>query len=100
MYVSDYGYAASPSAWTTDVYNYDSSTITSNNWMYMGMREWTISRNSNNSFDAFIVTDAGYVSNDYMVYYNYFAVRLSFYLESSTTYLSGSGTQSDPIRIN
>ena len=99
MYVSDYGYAASNSAWTTDVYNYDSSTIKNNNWMYMGMSEWTISRRSSASHYAFRVDHIGVFYSYYVSNY-YHAVRPSFYLESTTTYLSGSGTQSDPIRIN
>ena len=102
MYVSDYGFGADPSAWTTTLYNYDGSvngsTIRSLNWMHMGYYEWTISRDADLSYDAFFVYDDGYV-NDYRVYINN-AVRPSFNLESSITYASGSGTQSDPIRIN
>ena len=50
MYVSDYGFAASPSAWTTDLYSYAKSG--SVNWMYMGYYEWTISPRSSNSLYA------------------------------------------------
>ena len=102
MYVSDYGFGADPSAWTTTLYNYDGSvngsTIRSLNWMHMGYYDWTISRIADDSSHAFFVSRGGNVGS-YTVYHD-FAVRPSFNLESSITYASGSGTQSDPIRIN
>ena len=42
MYVSDYGFAADPSAWTTNLSSYSSYKWV--NWMYLGSTEWTISR--------------------------------------------------------
>ena len=98
MYVSDYGFAASNSYWTEALYDYDNSTLRSNNWMYLGSSEWTISRSSDYLNNAFSVNDTGYV-RDYIVLSND-AVRPVFYLTSSTEYLSGSGTESDPYRIN
>ena len=98
MYVSDYGFAAEPSAWTLTMGNYNNTTATSTNWMYMGLYEWTISRNADGSNYAFRVNDGGYVYN-YNVN-NYNAVRPSFSLESSITYVSGSGSASDPMVIN
>ena len=103
MYASDYGFAASPSAWTTTLYNYDGNdanetSIKTINWMYMGYYDWTISRNSDSSINVFIVY------NDGFVYYNgvssHFGVRPSFNLSSSITYVSGSGSAVDPILIN
>ena len=97
MYVSDYGFAASPSAWTTNMSSYNSAR--DNNWMYMGMDEWTISRYSSSSLFAFKVSDAGYL--DYSAVSNAdYAVRPVFYLTSSITYNRGSGTAADPVRIN
>ena len=97
MYVSDYGYAASNSNWTTKLSSYDSTTVRDNNWMWMGGYEWTISRNSADSYYAFRVVGDGFV---------YFIgvsgsdmVRPSFYLNSDVLYISGTGTQSDPFRI-
>ena len=102
MYVSDYGFGADPSAWTTTLYNYDGSvngsTIRSLNWMHMGYYEWTISRFADNSRGAFCVGYDGGVY-DYYVGSNG-AVRPSFNLESSITYVSGSGSASDPMVIN
>ena len=98
MYVSDYGFAAEPSAWTLTMGNYNNTTATSTNWMYMGLYEWTISRNADLSNHAFFVDHVGYVV-DYTVD-DIFAVRPSFSLESSITYVSGSGSASDPMLIN
>ena len=108
MYVSDYGFAADPSAWTTTLDNYDSSSVTAVNWMYLGLYEWTISRRAAVSNFAFYVANGGFVHfND--VYHNDllpgrvsdgFGVRPSFNLESSITYVSGDGTQDSPIIIN
>ena len=96
MYVSDYGFAASSTYWSTDLESYNSAT--SNNWLYLGSNEWTIFRRSDDSDDAFGV-NSGVVGN-FTVYGYPLAVRPVFYLTSSTTYVSRSGTSSDPIRIN
>ena len=102
MYVSDYGFGAGPSAWTTTLYNYDGgvngSTIRSLNWMHMGYYDWTLSRLADNSDSAFRVYDDGHVSHNRV--YLHDAVRPSFNLESSITYVSGDGTQNSPIIIN
>ena len=97
MYANDYGFAASPSYWTTNMSSYSSAR--DNNWMHMGLYEWTISRDSSNSYRAFGVLRAGDL--DINTVYNVdSAIRPVFYLTSSITYVSGSGTSSDPIRIN
>ena len=102
MYVSDYGFGADPSAWTTTLYNYDGSvngsTIRSLNWMHMGYYDWTLSRTADYSDRAFSVNSDGNVGNLYV--YIDVAVRPSFNLESSITYVSGSGSASDPMVIN
>ena len=103
MYVSDYGFAASPSAWTTTLNNYDGNdakgtSIKTINWMYMGYYDWMISRNSAYSDHAMIVDDDGYV-NSLSVSFSR-GVRPSFNLSSSITYVSGSGSAVDPILIN
>ena len=96
MYVSDYGYGASEEYWTTELYNYD-STVDSN-WMYLGSTEWTISRSSGYSSNAFRVHNTGYVNHNNVNLTS--AVRPSFYLVSDVTYASGSGSMTYPININ
>ena len=98
MYVSDYGYAASPENWNTDLYDYDNDTNRDNNWMYMGAYEWTISRSSDDTNDAFYVNISGIVSSYYGVI-DRDGVRPSFYLESSVEFSSGDGTIDSPYRI-
>ena len=96
MYVSDYGFAASPDYWTTELYNYEPSK--SSNWL-AGLSEWTISRSSGRTLSAFPVLSAGCVGGDVDVV-NADAVRPVFYLNSSINYVSGSGSSADPIRIS
>ena len=96
MYASDYGFAASPSAWSTTLFDYaGKKTI---NWMYMGYYDWTISPNSAYSNRAFLVNGGGNVGYSHVSYSN--GVRPSFSLSSSITYVSGSGSAVDPILIN
>ena len=97
MYPSDYGYAASPEAWITDLYDYESSAITSNNWMYMGLYEWTITPFSSYSINVFHVRNYGYLySNNADRGY---AARPVFYLKSNVEFNGGTGTSSDPYRL-
>ena len=98
MYVSDYGYAANPSAWTATLTNYKNSSITSVNWLYLNAGEWTITRRSGSNSDSYYINKTGFVSGTNT--YGKGCVRPTFYLTSTVTYASGTGTSSDPIRIN
>ena len=101
MYASDYGFAAAPSAWTSNLHDYsypNGEAIKNVNWMYMGLDEWTISRNADYSDNAFYVRENGYVFIIGMI--DNFGVRPSFNLESAITYVSGSGSAVDPILIH
>ena len=95
MYVSDYGFAADQSGWTTRLSSYSDNS--SKNWLFLGSEEWTIFHSSGGTTNAFCVDSPGYV-NSYIVTRSY-AVRPSFNLLSSTNYVSGSGSMSDPVRI-
>ena len=97
MYVSDYGFAADQSGWTTKLDSYGSNS--SKNWLFLGSTEWTISRSSGFTSRAFYVLSTGGVSDGSTVTESY-AARPSFNLESSVKYVSGSGSMSDPVRIN
>ena len=104
MYASDYGFAASPSAWTKTLSSYigndaNGTSIKTINWMYMGVGEWTISRFTNYSTNVFFVyLDGGVLGKN--VNKGLIGVRPSFNLSSSITYVSGSGSAVDPILIN
>ena len=97
MYTSDYGFAASPSAWTAtlDTYNDKAKDV---NWMCMGLHEWTISRYADLAYYVFAVGDTGFMGYSYAN--DAFGVRPVFYLKSSVNYVSGSGSATDPITIN
>ena len=96
MYVSDYGYGASPEKWTTALYdNYGTG-----NWLYLGLEEWLISRLTDSTGNAFFVNSrsGGNVSNNSV--FITIGVRPSFYLESSVEFSSGTGTQTDPFILS
>ena len=102
MYVSDYGYAASSSSWSTALYSY--STVIANNWMHMGLIEWTLEPQTASSDYAFKVSDIGNIyqgnvrtglQNSYDEY-SPGATRPVFYLKSVIGYSVGSGTISSP----
>ena len=102
MYVSDYYYSASPSAWTLVGSDSDATkdyrAATSTNWLYLVSYEWTISREPGVANFAFAVRYDGDMGS-FEVRSSY-RVRPAFNLESSVNYVSGSGTIENPIRIN
>ena len=102
MYASDYYYAASPRAWTLVGCDFDEGKdyrdASANNWIYMGHNEWIVSHQSDNLNNAFIVIYFGFVL--YSSVSGDAGVRPSFNLESTVAYVSGSGSMSDPIRLN
>ena len=104
MYAHDYGFAASPTAWTITLVNYSGFY----DWLYLGSHlgsyEWLLSRDSSYTTGSYLVGGDGSVgvgegSGVGSVTLS-IPVRPVFFLESSVTYASGTGTSSDPIRIN
>ena len=102
MYASDYGFAASPSAWTKSLISYsgndaNGTSITTINWMYMGFYEWTLTPYSSYSHRVFRLSSNG------NMYYNdaYYGdgSRPVLYLKSSVLYAGGSGTKNSPITL-
>ena len=100
VYASDYGFAASPSAWTTTLFNYDGNdangtSIKTINWMYMGNYDWTISPYSSLG-SVFIFDFHGYV---YSNANNGYGSRPVVYLKASVLYAGGLGTKDSPITL-
>ena len=102
VYASDYGFAASPSAWTKTLNNYsgndaNGTSIITINWMYMGYYDWTLTPNSSDSHRGF------YLFNNGNLYYgsanNGYGSRPVMYLKSSVLYARGSGTKNSPITL-
>ncbi len=99
MYVSDYGYAASSSSWSTSLSSYTNANVMTNNWIYMGLIEWTLAPSAGGSDAAFAVAEGSFVYGAY-VDSGTFGTRPVFYLITNTSYKSGNGTISSPIIIN
>ena len=102
VYASDYGFAASPSAWTTTLHKYggndvNGTSIKTINWMYIGHNDWTISPYSSYSNNVFLLFYLGRVDNGGA--FNGCGSRPVLYLKSSVLYDGGSGTKDSPITL-
>lgn len=110
MYVSDYYYGASPTYWSYPGFSlHESSTnnykdAKNDNWMFMGLFEWTITPTSNSSRFIYNIDNTGRVINDYYDDYGacifeHNAIRPTFYLKPEVTYVSGNGSKNLPFRL-
>ena len=102
MYASDYGFAASPSAWTKTLDKYhgtdtNGTSIKTINWMHMGDNEWTMTPDSSYSSNVFILYYIGSVDGNGAGYG--YAVRPVLYLKASVLYAGGDGTKNSPITL-
>ena len=80
IYVSDYMYRTLPEYWIITANNYTQDDVKNNNWLYLGITEWTISRSSDDySFTRYVYYLGG--PGRYNVYNNY-GVRPVLYLSS------------------
>ena len=117
MYPSDYGYATVGGTTTNksscrekELYNWDSSSYSdckNNDWLFTSQSsfvnsvEWLLSPYSSNSDDAARLNSSGYVNlNGGGVVY-LFAVRPTFYLDSSVLKIvgTGDGTKDNAYRV-
>ncbi len=95
MYPSDYGFSSNPDNWSKDLDEYQS-----NNWLFMGLDEWTITHSlyyddNTGVFYLRHMNDLGF----YVVSLKY-AARPCFYLKSNVIINNGTGSASDPFRIS
>ena len=98
MYVSDYGYGASPEKWTTALYEDNYGT---DYWLYIGSNEWLISHVTSRTNVAFAVASVfsgGFVHVGRVG--GMYAVRPSFSLTSTVEISSGTGTNTDPFVLS
>ena len=98
--VSDYGYASSSKVWNTSV---DDKAAQKENWL-SNLYTWSISVSFSGTVGSYdysveraYVVGGGIIEMDIPIADT---VRPAFYLASSVTYAGGSGTRTDPIRIN
>ena len=101
MYVSDYGFASDrekANNWKQNLNEYSKIPMNKNdNWMYMGLNEWTISRQTSSTRYAFHLL-ADLDVNVSSVHLGPFAIRPCFYLNSMVKYAQGKGEKENPYR--
>ena len=97
MYASEFGFAAAPSAWDTNLYDY--FPVSGSNWMALCGMTLTITRDADGTNKVFYITNDPSVDSTSISISSYY-VYPTFNLETSITYKSGTGTISDPILIN
>ena len=103
MYVSDYGFGASPSSWTTTLNDYDNSTATSSNWLYLGSSEWTITPSSSGNGSVYNQGSVFYLGSNGGLYNSIardgYGSRPVLYLKDSVLFAGGEGTKDSPITL-
>ena len=102
LYISDFAYAVPQTYWDEILGSYDDTQIRSNNWIYRGIGEFTITRDASNGPNQIVciyetgAQSLGCSSNGIN------GVRRSFYLTKDTIIdrNSHTGTAIDPYRIS
>ena len=101
VYLSEYYYSASPVNWTKPGWNRDETkdyrSAKKQNWMYMGVNESTISRQSDNTMFMYYIHTSG--SMEYFTTGYEFGIRPTFSLNADVELQSGMGNQTNPYRI-
>ena len=104
MYVSDYYYGASAEYWVLpgiDSSKNDYRKTYNDNWINLGMLEWTLSRiidSSDDNKSSFFIDGEGYVVKSVVTVDT--PLRPTFNLSSSVKYVSGDGSIDSPIRLS
>ena len=95
MYLSDFGYATTPSYWNISMINLGDINILENNWIHLGGSENLLAKSTTNPirFDNYGYIDFGDGFNGVS------ATRPCFYLNSDVAYISGDGSINFPFRI-
>lgn len=104
LYVSDFGYAAYPTAWNINLSSeteYSTSENKNNNWIIKdGNSHWTISRQSSSGHLVYDISYMGVVKNPYVdSSISGISAKPVFYLNSNVKKLSGTGSRDNPYRI-
>lgn len=109
MYQSDYGYSIDKSLWDSKI-NSNTQSYKSDAWIYHGESgndEWTINPEAtyNQGISTYgatvgVITTAGLVYHRHTLYNSVIQfIRPTFNLKSNVLYKSGTGTSSNPYRI-
>ena len=109
IYLSDYGYATGGGTSKTrnECLNYyvagwaDSgySDCHNNDWLFLGTKTYGINgiQNSSSNSGVAAIDETGIIGG--LIAFNAFDIRPSLYLKQDVSYISGSGTQSDPFVV-
>ncbi len=101
IYISDHIYASSPRYWLYAGFNKDGNDFRNSegkSWHNINYFEPVITTLSENKNVFFAINSNGSISATSAN--NPFIIRPTFYLNASITYVSGEGTETNPIRIN
>ncbi|MDY4618947.1 MAG: hypothetical protein SO484_02970 [Bacilli bacterium] len=107
MYASDYGYSTTGSCRNNAMYNWSDSLnagCKKNSWIFksasfVNLGEWFITPFANNSSATYLSSNGRFEKN-YYVYNRLFAVRPTFYLDSSILKIVGGlGTKDNAYRV-
>lgn len=100
-YVTDYYFAAQQDKWSLKGHSTDDqdySTTLNVNWMFMGLQEWTITRVAGESTRSYSISPSGIIDSRYDKYA--YAIRSTFYIDTSVLKIAGNETKSSPFRIS
>ena len=105
IYPSDYGFATSGGSMGRDTcLSYairdwrDYNECINNDWINMGSLQWTLTHNSQSSYDRFIIAIAAAGPYSNLVSYNA-NVRPSLYLNDNVSITGGTGTSTNPYTM-
>ena len=100
MYPSDYLYASS-TCYNSGVLGngYSDSTCTSTNWLFSGLRYWSVTPVSADKLGALYVNNAGNLMNGLVIKSSTAGLCPSIYLSPNIKYVSGDGTSDNPFVI-
>lgn len=102
MYYHEYAFAASAVVWKYSMNSY--ANYTKKNWMFLGLKEWTISHGSYTLLVNKITTYAAAVATSgapgYEKVNNGLPIRVTFSIDTSVKLKSGKGTYDNPYALD
>ena len=100
MYLSDYGYATDFNKCNKKLVEYNDSSCTSNNWLFVnGYYFRLLSPNSNFPDVVWGINDTGRSSTDGYSCSNTISVRPALYLKNGISKFDGDGSKNNPYKI-
>ena len=96
MYISDYGYAASPDCWNQSITSYN-SIASGKNWLILGSYQWSIGHSLGKAGSVYAISGSGRLDNAQAT--NSYDIRPAFYLSKTILFDGGTGTATDPYIV-